>query len=410
MIIQAGDRWHIEGIDFTAPFDSNYLVKFIGGDGWEVTGCEFWGASGHTQLGVGWSQNVWGHPTNWQIYNNYFHDNPGRVAGIGRHNHIYVIGGANHDTNGKIYDNLFVGSPKGTNLKLGSTNLGDGDGTRGVEVMRNTFVNNAPLGDNLLIATRSKDILVENNLFYASSSESPRLVSNVRFGSFAGDDITLRNNSFWGYDTTRKDVRPLLFSNGQALPFTVFDSIDLNEDRPYLSQSGSVLIDPNYQPYNGTSSLGCDQYPPITQGGITYGVYGCPLSGPSGRVETSTPSSSSDPAPPQNPESEPAPKPEQEDKREPVTDASTDSDTTESTETVPDTDSEPESPAEDKSPTSNPPKPKSGPDLNGDSRVNVLDLEILMTSWRQGTTEGDLDNNGTVDIIDLIIMLIKWTD
>jgi hypothetical protein len=49
-------------------------------------------------------------------------------------------------------------------------------------------------------------------------------------------------------------------------------------------------------------------------------------------------------------------------------------------------------------------------DLNGDGRVDVTDLSILLSHWQQTGTGviGDINNDGKVDILDLSLLLAKW--
>ncbi len=50
-------------------------------------------------------------------------------------------------------------------------------------------------------------------------------------------------------------------------------------------------------------------------------------------------------------------------------------------------------------------------DLNGDGRVNITDLSILLTNWNKTgvpASQGDINGSGKVDITDLSILLSKW--
>jgi hypothetical protein len=47
-------------------------------------------------------------------------------------------------------------------------------------------------------------------------------------------------------------------------------------------------------------------------------------------------------------------------------------------------------------------------DLNGDGKVDIFDLSILLTRWGSNDTTADLNHNGTVDIFDLSILLTHW--
>lgn len=54
----------------------------------------------------------------------------------------------------------------------------------------------------------------------------------------------------------------------------------------------------------------------------------------------------------------------------------------------------------------NPPPPITG-DLNGDHKVNILDLSILLSHWNKPGA-GDFNNNGKVDIFDLSVLLARY--
>lgn len=53
------------------------------------------------------------------------------------------------------------------------------------------------------------------------------------------------------------------------------------------------------------------------------------------------------------------------------------------------------------------PQPPEPADINGDGRVNALDLAMLLAAW--GTPDADLDGNGVADGIDLAMVLGAWT-
>ena len=47
-------------------------------------------------------------------------------------------------------------------------------------------------------------------------------------------------------------------------------------------------------------------------------------------------------------------------------------------------------------------------DLNADSKVNVIDLSLLLGNWNK-SGRGDINNDGTVNVIDLSILLSNWS-
>lgn len=53
------------------------------------------------------------------------------------------------------------------------------------------------------------------------------------------------------------------------------------------------------------------------------------------------------------------------------------------------------------------PKKKLG-DINGDGRINIRDLSILLFRWRTNYASADLNGDGKVDIRDLSVLLSRW--
>jgi hypothetical protein len=58
-------------------------------------------------------------------------------------------------------------------------------------------------------------------------------------------------------------------------------------------------------------------------------------------------------------------------------------------------------------PPDEPPATAKPADLNNDSRVNVADLSILLSSW--GSTRADLNDDAATNIGDLSRLLTAWT-
>lgn len=60
-----------------------------------------------------------------------------------------------------------------------------------------------------------------------------------------------------------------------------------------------------------------------------------------------------------------------------------------------------------------PPTPSTTPsvigDLNGDGKVNVFDLSILLNAWGTNSATADLNHDGSVNVFDLSILLSHWT-
>ncbi len=58
---------------------------------------------------------------------------------------------------------------------------------------------------------------------------------------------------------------------------------------------------------------------------------------------------------------------------------------------------------------SGPPPAAGSADLNGDGKVDVIDLGILLSAWGQTTKpKADINQDGRVDVVDLGILLSKW--
>lgn len=55
-----------------------------------------------------------------------------------------------------------------------------------------------------------------------------------------------------------------------------------------------------------------------------------------------------------------------------------------------------------------PTKPPKLGDLNGDNKVNIFDLSILLSRWGTKNKSADLNDSGRVDIFDLSILLSHW--
>ena len=47
-------------------------------------------------------------------------------------------------------------------------------------------------------------------------------------------------------------------------------------------------------------------------------------------------------------------------------------------------------------------------DINGDGKVDIFDLSILLTRWGSSNVAADLNSSGIVDIFDLSILLSRW--
>lgn len=50
-----------------------------------------------------------------------------------------------------------------------------------------------------------------------------------------------------------------------------------------------------------------------------------------------------------------------------------------------------------------------GSDLNGDSKVNLVDFSIMLSAWGTSAASADLNGDGTVNLADFSILLFGWT-
>lgn len=55
-----------------------------------------------------------------------------------------------------------------------------------------------------------------------------------------------------------------------------------------------------------------------------------------------------------------------------------------------------------------PPTPSKIGDLNGDNKVNLTDLSLMLSSWGKANAKADLNKNGKVDLPDLSMLLSNW--
>jgi hypothetical protein len=267
LTISFADGWLFDGLAMTpsAGTDHNPLVVMVGGDGFRWTNCDLSESGSAAELNIGtWTGAI---PTNFRIDHCYIHDNPGSPTSQDNQNHnAYIFTADGHPANGLIEDNVFVGAPRGWNVKIGGTGLRPGEGSDGITLRNNTLVNNRADGANLLISTDSDDVTVDHNVFVSQGSPGQKVV-NVELGSYTGSDNMLSNNVFWGYDPNLwPHPRPILYSYQGT-----YQSIDLNESTSLIGNVGNVHLDPGY-PAIGARNPDPSRFPPVTSGGQTYGA------------------------------------------------------------------------------------------------------------------------------------------
>jgi hypothetical protein len=259
--------WTFDGIAMTptAATDHKPMFVMVGGDGFHITNCELFASASMAELNIGnWTGAI---PTNFRVDHCYIHDNGGWTTNAENQNdNAYIFTGDGYDTHGIIEDNVFVGAPRGFNVKIGGTGLRPGEGSDGITFRHNTLVNDRIDGVNLLISTDSDNATIDHNVFDAQGQPGYK-VDNVELGSYTGSGNMLSNNVFWGYDPDLwPHPRPILYSY-QGL----FQSIDLNEATDKIGQQGNVRFDPGY-PALGASNPDHSRFGAVTVGGETYGA------------------------------------------------------------------------------------------------------------------------------------------
>ena len=61
-------------------------------------------------------------------------------------------------------------------------------------------------------------------------------------------------------------------------------------------------------------------------------------------------------------------------------------------------------------PTASPtPSTASKGDIDGNGKINVIDLSMLLSSWGTNSAKADIDRNQIVNVLDLSILLVNWT-
>jgi hypothetical protein len=193
-VLYGANGWVFDNVDFTQFLPdagrTGGLLKFVGGNGWKVTRSELFFPScqdcgDFAALSFGFTPE-YPTPANWEISDNWLHDNPGCVGqpfctiGVnqtGVQNHlIYGIGNPSVPMHGAIRNNLFVSSPKGFAIKLGGSGTYDGSqGVNTVLIENNTVVQNGsePLppagqvtGLPVLVDDDSSNLTFRRNIFY----------------------------------------------------------------------------------------------------------------------------------------------------------------------------------------------------------------------------------------------------
>lgn len=83
-------------------------------------------------------------------------------------------------------DNVFVNATAGYAVKIGGTGTKSWEGSDGLTFRRNTLVNNSLFdgGCDLMLATGSDDLVVEDNTFWCQQTPGFVALSNVKMASW----------------------------------------------------------------------------------------------------------------------------------------------------------------------------------------------------------------------------------
>jgi hypothetical protein len=242
LAIRYADYWTFDGINVVwdpANSPDEVLVKIMNGIGWSFRNGEIWGARSYANLFIGGSDA--GRPSNWSVVGNCIHDTLPAHPPFQDHN-IYV-GGASGAGPGLIERNILYNASNGENIKLGGASATDNPAGP-VSVRNNTMYN---ASQNVLVAWRSHDILIERNLIGHSTGKS--WYPNVRGFAVTGLGNVARNNV--GFDAY---------------------SFLMNTDSTTGIVDGGANVFPRQPLYDSTSS--CAAFHPNDPVARLYGRYG----------------------------------------------------------------------------------------------------------------------------------------
>lgn len=157
------DHWTVDGISVTRddqPYGSGeYLVKFVGGEGWTFSDGEVWNSVSYAALRIESHPDLPPtEPSGWRVAGSCIHDTA-RTHGPGEDHNVYID--TTLQAGGGVFErNIVFDAPNGNNLKLGHRPV-SGEGTSHVVVRHNTFWNAV---QNVLAAGDSSDNRVVRNI------------------------------------------------------------------------------------------------------------------------------------------------------------------------------------------------------------------------------------------------------
>ncbi len=188
-------HWTVQGIEIVPDADlqpNEALVRLVDGVGWELRDMTIHGNRSYAAVRVMAEQS--GLATNWAIRNSCIHSTA-PANDVNNDHNIYVGADSRHGIAagpGVIEGNVVHGAPNGSNVKLGA-GAPDLPGTSGVTV-RDNIMAGAP--QNVVIAWRSHDNVVENNLLFQqhNGTWSQPWYPNVRGLDLTGKGNVARTN------------------------------------------------------------------------------------------------------------------------------------------------------------------------------------------------------------------------
>jgi hypothetical protein len=183
------DHWHLEGLNVTWDEHENdrdeHMVKLSGGEGWQLTEAEIWGARSFAAILVA------DEPADWRLADLCVHETH-ETNGTNQDHLIYVNSGDGAGS-GVIERSLLFGAPNGSGIKLGGPSP-DSDGTVRTVVRDNTIVEAA---QPILIAWASADNVIERNIL----GDAEGAYGAVRGYRLDGEGNVARDNLGFGAST-----------------------------------------------------------------------------------------------------------------------------------------------------------------------------------------------------------------
>jgi hypothetical protein len=169
----------VDGINVTWPSgasSSEHMVRFSGGSNWTYQNAEVWGAHSFAGIHVTGDSN-----SGWTLRNLYVHDT--YASNSTNQDHLVYVSST---ASGLIERCLFVHSPNGRGVKLGTS--GAGSGPKNVTIRYNTFYDNTG-PSNIQLSYGAAGNQIYRNIFVKSSSYNVTAYTGMGSGNNAHDNI-----------------------------------------------------------------------------------------------------------------------------------------------------------------------------------------------------------------------------